>query len=524
MFKVMIVDDEPMIRQGLQSLIEWEHYQFEICAVASNGLEALEKYNELKPDLILIDIRMPMMDGLKTIGELRKLGANCKILILSGYGEFQYAQQAIRYHVDGYILKPIDEIELANFIDKISKALQAQQQEQEISEHTRSLLKEEWLKDFVSSELTEAELTSEHWQRLFSVQEKELTLLIIDTYSREHSLTIRNQIKQQLAELVQEEGWGEIVANDHLITILSYHVSLNSFKQERIVEQLRTACGERTFYLALKSEEEQTIAALYRHVPRMKELLKQRFFLAENALYEVSELEQMLKQPQLAEETSISEITEQASQRLLYSIDVGNKDVVNELIMQVDEQFRAHGMIEQQIKSNWAQLMTFVMNRLSALHPKLQLEQDLKVVTQLYLAHHNHLMLEQLKDQMHSIIERINKSENNNISVMKQMIDFIDRHYMEPLRLETMAEIFNYNSGYLGKLFKNHSGESFNTYLDHIRIERAIELLQEGKKVHQVAELVGYANVDYFHSKFKKYKGVSPSAYKPGGKQNTLKE
>lgn len=118
MFKVMIVDDEPMIRQGLQTLIEWEQYQFEVCAVASNGVEALEKYKEHRPELILIDIRMPIMDGLQTISELRKLGSRSRILILSGYGEFQYAQQAIRYRVDGYILKPIDEVELTNFIEK----------------------------------------------------------------------------------------------------------------------------------------------------------------------------------------------------------------------------------------------------------------------------------------------------------------------------------------------------------------------------------------------------------------------
>lgn len=519
----MIVDDEPMIRQGLQSLVEWDQYQFDVCAVASNGIEALEKYKQHLPELILIDIRMPIMDGLQTISELRKLGSTSRILILSGYGEFQYAQQAIRYRVDGYILKPIDEVELTNFVDKISKDLQAKQQEQEINEHTLGLLKDEWLKDFMSRELTDAELTSEHWHRLFSVQEQDITLIMVDTYSREHSLTVRNQIKQQLTSFIQEQGWGEVFANESFIGILTYHIHMNSSKQERIVEQLHNACGEQTFFVALSSNEEQTIASLFNQVPQMKELLKQRFFLKENSLYKMDAIEDELARNTLKEESSVSTIVDYASQRLLYSIDVGNKNLVDELLEQTDEQFRALGLFEQQIKNSWAQLLTVVMNRLTAIHPRLQLEQDLKVVTQLYLAHHNHMMLAQLKEQLYSILDRLNQTENSNTSVMKQMMDFIDRHYMEPLRLETMAEIFNYNSGYLGKLFKNHSGENFNTYLDHVRIDRAIELLQEGKKVHQVAELVGYANVDYFHSKFKKYKGVSPSAYKPGGKQNVLK-
>ena len=88
------------------------------------------------------------------------------------------------------------------------------------------------------------------------------------------------------------------------------------------------------------------------------------------------------------------------------------------------------------------------------------------------------------------------------------------RHYAENLKLETLAELSNYNSGYLGKMFKNFTGEHFNTYLDQVRLRHAVELLQQGLKVHQVSELVGYANVDYFHAKFKKYKGLSPSSFK----------
>lgn len=520
MFKVMIVDDEPMIRQGLQSLVEWDHYQFEVCATASNGVEALEKYKQHSPELILIDIRMPMMDGLQTIQELRKQGAACKILILSGYGEFQYAQQAIRYRVDGYVLKPIDEDELTGFVAKISKDLMKEQKQRQLNTQTESLLKEEWLSSFVVHDLLEEELLSEHWARLFHVAEDQLRLVLIDTYSREHSLTLRNQIKQQLTQFVTEHRWGEVFSSEAYIGLLLYQLDMSSFKRERLEEVLQQACGSAVHYVALISDEHSSIHSLYEQVPRMKELLQQRFFLQENSMYTLNEAKAGLQRPQPEAEQSQTAIIEQASQRLLYSIDVGNKQLLDELVGEIDGQLRALALTEQQLKSSWAQLLTFVINRLTSLYPKQQVEQDLKIVTQLYLTHHNHVMLTQLKSKLHTVIDRLNFTDSSNTSVMKQLIDFIDRHYMEPLRLETLAEIFNYNSGYLGKLFKNYSGESFNTYLDHVRIERAIQLLQEGKKVHQVAEMVGYANVDYFHSKFKKYKGVSPSAFKPGGSLN----
>ncbi|GJM72060.1 hypothetical protein HMSSN036_42760 [Paenibacillus macerans] len=97
---------------------------------------------------------------------------------------------------------------------------------------------------------------------------------------------------------------------------------------------------------------------------------------------------------------------------------------------------------------------------------------------------------------------------------VKIMLDLIHRNFNENLKLETLSGIFNYNSAYLGKLFKNATGEYFNTYLDKVRIEKAKAYLEEGLKVYQVAERVGYTNVDYFHSKFRKYVGTSPSAYR----------
>lgn len=94
---------------------------------------------------------------------------------------------------------------------------------------------------------------------------------------------------------------------------------------------------------------------------------------------------------------------------------------------------------------------------------------------------------------------------------IKQILDFVERHYVKNLKLDTFGELFNYNSGYLGKMFKNHTGDLFHTYLDKVRIRNAKALLESGLKVHQAATRVGYANVDYFYLNFKKYLGESPS-------------
>lgn len=100
-------------------------------------------------------------------------------------------------------------------------------------------------------------------------------------------------------------------------------------------------------------------------------------------------------------------------------------------------------------------------------------------------------------------------------SVLDDILHYIDHNYANPLKLENIAPLFGYNCSYLGKLFKQRTGKSFNTYLDELRIRHSKELLQQGdRKIYEVAEQVGYSNVDYFSTKFKRYVGMSPAEYR----------
>lgn len=103
MMKVLIVDDEPKLREGLKSIVPWTELGYQVVDTAANGNEALEKHGKYDPDLMLIDIRMPGMDGLQLIEAIRNLDAEIHLLILSGYADFDYAKRAISHRVDGYL-------------------------------------------------------------------------------------------------------------------------------------------------------------------------------------------------------------------------------------------------------------------------------------------------------------------------------------------------------------------------------------------------------------------------------------
>lgn len=127
MIKVMIVDDEPKLREGLRSLIPWEKLGYTVVATAANGLQALEKYHTFYPELIVADIRMPGMDGLEMISELRKEGSESHVLILSGHADFEYAKRAIGYRIDGYLLKPVDEDEMIVCLEELHETIEQEQ-------------------------------------------------------------------------------------------------------------------------------------------------------------------------------------------------------------------------------------------------------------------------------------------------------------------------------------------------------------------------------------------------------------
>ena len=130
MYKIMIVDDEPFIIEGLKALIDWEHYGFQVCSEAGNGMEALENARRLNIDLVITDIRMPEMDGLKLIQRcIEELKDTCKFIVISGFNDFEYARKALSLSVESYILKPVDEDEIIEALISIKEKLDLEKQE-----------------------------------------------------------------------------------------------------------------------------------------------------------------------------------------------------------------------------------------------------------------------------------------------------------------------------------------------------------------------------------------------------------
>lgn len=207
MHRLMIVDDEPMIREGLKSIIDWNKVGFTWVGEASTGPEALIKHGQLAPNLILIDIRMPGMDGLQVIEEIRKVDAECHFLILSGYSDFTYAKQAIEFGVDGYLLKPIDDDELFEYAKRVSSLI-AKQSEQAINqEQTAVLHRDELLKSVMTAGADEAAINE--LSQLLGITSKSYQLLLIEwSRTEERDAAVILAAKRKMAQLIEAKGAG----------------------------------------------------------------------------------------------------------------------------------------------------------------------------------------------------------------------------------------------------------------------------------------------------------------------------
>lgn len=512
MFNVLIVDDEPSIREGLKTIIDWEEHGYRVIDTASNGREALLKFNQLRPDLTIIDIRMPGMTGLEVIEQIRQENSGGRFLILSGYADFDYARKAITNRVDGYLLKPVDEDEMIEELQRIRASLSKEIQLQLRNAEGDHYLREHMVESFLFDGNEQGNLES---IMNLGLSWNSYQMLLVEVHGQPSGDSLHlTTLKGKLADWFDKSDSGIVFSAGPNIGILMRHAIIRDDQAEALYKELSMITEEWGWIIyAAAGQMVDDIREIGSSYTSAAELLHHRF-LFEHKRVMISDDQQVMID-KFDNELVLSHSDEiELSDKLYYALDIRSKDAVWRVMEEIEQRIMSTRSSEHTMKSQYAQIFSIVMNKLSSNNPEMYsiLQDYTSFISEVY----QQVTLKELRqltiNHLNNLIEKLGGISKD--TVVKQVIDFIQRNSSENLKLELLAEVFNYNSAYLGKLFKNYTGEHFNMFLDKVRIDKAKELLTEGLKVHQVATRVGYANVDYFHSKFKKYVGVSPSSYK----------
>ncbi|MBD0380853.1 response regulator [Paenibacillus sedimenti] len=519
MLKVMLVDDELYVRKGLLGLIDWESLGFRVCSEADNGKDALRLIEFEQPDVVITDIRMPVLDGLQLIEEVkrRRISA-CKFIVLSGYNDFSYAQSAIRFGVSDYILKPIEEEELEAILRRLAQQIGEELGQQLVRGRLTIQGVFEQLSRGDQVPKTLEELSAQvrvtkgtifrygivEINRSFTIEKEsaisppgDVLNIVIDAFQ-----TLTGTPNEFVVQL-RKHQFAFLIGSDRLQpfcgSIERFAEALQGLLARRLQDEVTLYIGKGVKEIKALVESVQTTqeALQYKYVPSLKGLL----------LYEsIQKVALSYSEPDASLFHAIKEaVEEQEMERLGASIitlfgEIAAKSMGRDAIGTIINRY-VHAII------GVLQQMQGQTELLTTLKPMLGWDQlslsfrDLQLLFTSFMAE-SARMIEQLRgEQTKGSIHKIKC--------------YIEYHYQENINLKSIAAEFFMNPVYVGQLFKKKYGVYFNEFLLSIRIGEAKKLLrQTDLRIYEIAEKVGFNNADYFVAQFEKIEGMPPSEYR----------
>jgi two-component system response regulator YesN len=499
MLKLLIVDDEPIIRSGIRELIEWDKYGYEICGEAEDGPSAVKAIIELKPDLVLLDLHLPGFSGLEAIKKFRtenqqeERNGGVHFLVISGYAEFEYAKEAINLNVDGYIEKPIDENILVERITSIAKKITMKDPE----EHRQI----QFLKIMEG-------IYKEETFGLFCFKGGYVQAAFVSVENTRGDTVPQIQI---MRDFFQKDIC-------HIFPYREFIVCLFEDTPEAAVKRLLEELGTylekygAVFSITLgnrhREESSSPGSGIQKTCLEAEYLIEYIFFYQEKKYISLQDI-------QNKNNAASSWDYDKEVKKLCSYIQVIDNKMIKSFFEELKDIFFRSGKTPDTIRQICLEFMIEVRGEMIKKFPPLKerLENGRETLDAIM----KHRYLGMIIDTMTEACLHISGclpllSADSNF---QRIISYVKNNFNEDLRLETLGQLFYYNCAYLGKRFKEYTGKNFHTYLDILRIDAAKEMLQNtDMKVYEISARVGYANTDYFYSKFKKYTGESPMVYR----------
>ncbi|WP_379153177.1 response regulator [Paenibacillus sp. sgz5001063] len=515
MYKLLLVDDERLILEGISQVVEWGLAGTELVGTARNGLEALEQIELLEPDIVITDISMPGLDGLGLVDRCSSKYPGIKFIMLTGYKDFDYARSAMQHGVRHYLLKPCNEQQIHEALTELVQELDEQsRREQFVTEMKQRLtkvlphVKTQFLKEWISNKMYGSH-DLDYYQELFGIElgSKNVRLILFkleDSFEYEHLFALQNIAQDMLCEVLLSTNIGsqllilleqpeEAVPQQHLLERISSvkEVFFNFYKIH-----VTTAVSDQGRMSESRSLFRQTL-----------QCMSHRFYLEEGSLITGSDIPE-------DELSGHGEIDLQEEQICLL-IKAGNQNaVVNEL----DRLFSvlADQRYDMNVTRSYVLQLYSAMIRLCVPDERSSFTSGLAELAELGT-------LGNLKGFVMRAAERLTGMYDRHFvtrqsSIVDKMLRIIEADYQNSeLSLGSVAaEMLYMNPDYLGKIFKKVTGEKFSNYVTNYRIGKASEhITRSGDvKVFELAELYGFGgNAQYFSQVFKKVTGMTPTDF-----------
>lgn len=542
MLKIFLAEDEVVVRETIKRMIPWEELGFELVGEAADGEMALPLLIRQQPDLLITDIKMPFMNGLTLARLAKKEIPGLKVVILSGYDDFNYAKQAIGIGVEDYLLKPITKNALIERLSEIRSRYEHEKTQKEYYEKFQREMQayeknssRDFFEALVGGSMDMMEVYKRAEKLGLDIVAEAYNVLIFTMNCDEDFSGQRDEYSSWEAEsleLLENFFAGHSSAMLFRSNIFSYGVLLKG-QRETIEENTRACVDEIRKILSRQDGRREWFLAVGQSVERLSQIQKsyhtasrafsQRYLYDENILY-YDEMETM-EHPGGQAETE--------DNAYLQKVDV---NALNPAILQ---KFLSNGLQEE--TENFVKdyfyaigqepMESLVFRNYVILNVRFSVISFIKGLgcdtnemesadTEEVLAESGKNMesaIAYAKKMISQAIEiRDQNSGNKNRSILKTAVDFIDSHYMdEKISLNTVANVANVSSNHFSALFSQNMGQTFIEYLTTLRMNKAKELLRcTGMRSSEIAGEIGYKDAHYFSYLFKKTQGMTPSDYR----------
>lgn len=498
---ILIADDEKIEREGIRYLLALEKGERRIFE-AANGKQAMQILRTENIDMILTDIKMPVMDGLELARRAKELFPEIRIVIFSGYNDFTFAQEAIRYGVTDYILKPVDPDNFHEIIEKAEKNIRERQAEENREIRRQNFLQQYFLQNYLYSgkkEILEKAgefVDLDKWNGWHCAILIETDTAFFDTAEENFPGELQKELRRVFFYLNLNERQSLLLFQDVYCDYLLVANHLYTFLKRNYMVRI---------YLSV-SRKFDGCECLPEILGQLEQQMEEKFYHPEKHIFSCEEEELKMA----AGEVQDSQLMQMISE------DISRKDT--------EQLWKHFECLKEKYSSNTqfsAMYIKFVFsNVIQELFQENQFADEHRLeqeIDRLYSCGNIMDILKVTEDNIREyekFLERSMSESRNEVAAVK---NYIYQHYGEDLNLEMLAEKVYLSSGYLSFIFKKETGMNLNRFIKVFRMEKAGEFLRDtNMKVAQISEKVGFANVSYFCRSFREYYGCSPESYRKG--------
>lgn len=530
MLKAILVDDETVIREGIRDYIDWEELGFHLIATCENGKEAMEEIQKGEPDVVITDICMPYADGLEVAKFVYETYPKCKVIILSGYDNFEYARQAIRYQVMKYILKPVTANQLRGLLVEVREEVERGRKEEaylhqmeQMYEKHKPYFKERFLNQMMRGTLSRG--LPEEFLDMYGITLEGEYFSVAQLYSQhiDEYDDLQRFILFNITEELTKEETGCLVFLDmgNITTFLfsgesEYHLEKRVQKLgNQVLEILNQYLRDDMMLVVGKNVSSfSNLSLSYQNVQEAKEY---GFLFEKNSIIFGKELIGFYRKKERIEydwaAVFVPIIKKNDKPEL--------KKEVKNCFDFIKKEYMTRTKAAVYVQTILMKLLFFVEE--AGIHVEKRSHWEKSCLEASFYQG----KLEEMEQFLCCFCEEIGEElsrERNNLgkNIAACAMDYIQEQYQDSeLSLQQVCKYLAISTSYFSALFKHETGKTFVEALTECRIEKAKELLKTTRmKSYEVAESVGYGDAHYFSSIFKKNTGMTPKEY---GKKWSLK-